>query len=1087
MNEEEDTAGPFITVVSVDGGLTCGNKLTVITPTGIPESSKKGNNSAANNKDDRGEFCETTHAAKESKLRIPCHKGKVSAIPLLGCALVGVDRKPNSGGGGSGVRTNNTDNAAYVTLVSFEQEKEIENAAKLKSGIPVKSLKNYLHTKSIVQLGNKEHNAMPRGNPSPGKGRILPDCEEDQIITISNKVKGGHGRNSSFVEISSKEQEDEKKCNFSNWQQNEDVEIPTLVIEQVTILRLPGEKLGFGLRFEGGVTNPVDKVRNLFIQSCAFDSPSIKAQTSWGHLDEGDEILEIESLPVTSMTRMECIQRLKDSSVAVRLLISHFYTGEELSLLRAQREIALQKRKLKTASTRSHPSQNKAEGEITLKIKNGSELKEKTCDDDNDDAINNKANDSCKPHHVHGLNQQITSSRRETISLTSLSSSSSTVDSPCPSKIPLPKSKQSLPLNTNSNNANNLDTANNTTTNSHEQQSGNSIVYDHNKNEIEQGLASNQIGVQHDEDETQQQLMRLKPPVGFADELLPQPTRYHHQSTASLEGCNKTAKGVQSSYSNKNFYLHHQQQPSEPQFYHNAISPTHSYRNSSMSLESFGSDETGSSRSTVVSRLSMTSSITSTIGNGVQSDNNLMATSPTSNPNPHNGGHHVLLVKRKSSLSSLNSCPEGVALVVDGETNFQNEKFAPSATLAETKETGIGTVGQHTPDAVLSFSGEIPLAPPLVFQDQSNNNKQQQALHVIRDTAVCYSGFNPQKIGKENIHNSFRRACGDDNLQANEPDSGEQHENGAKKAVSCTTAEGARVRSAFTFDENKSMDEFNVLAANGNHISPDFTAANWEQKGILDYDDDDDLALLAEELGLDQDDEDLFNSLVAEIDEISAQVVGSKSLVNNKDDGKRSDIDELLIQQNFNGAEFTERHEFKNFHSETAHHHGQHQQQQHHQLCATSSFYEKGDGIRDANIFSTNKNNTSRQKTTSCHAVDADENRKTNESNGRHLENKDGIEFESSDNGDLLTANKDRLFPPFSPKVVEPINGEIMMTINKKEAEDKQMQFQQWKKEGCFEKEDDKTIITDAGNFLKTETTSAQAPAQAPAPPPRTK
>lgn len=52
------------------------------------------------------------------------------------------------------------------------------------------------------------------------------------------------------------------------------------------------------------------------------------------------------------------------------------------------------------------------------------------------------------------------------------------------------------------------------------------------------------------------------------------------------------------------------------------------------------------------------------------------------------------------------------------------------------------------------------------------------------------------------------------------------------------------------------------------------------------------------------------------------------------------------------------------------------------------------------------------------------------------------------------------MFPPFSPKVVEPINGEIMMTINKKEAEDKQMQFQQWKKEGCFEKEDDKTIIT---------------------------
>jgi hypothetical protein len=38
------------------------------------------------------------------------------------------------------------------------------------------------------------------------------------------------------------------------------------------------------------------------------------------------------------------------------------------------------------------------------------------------------------------------------------------------------------------------------------------------------------------------------------------------------------------------------------------------------------------------------------------------------------------------------------------------------------------------------------------------------------------------------------------------------------------------------------------------------TDVNWEKKAIFDYDDDE-LSLLAKELGLDQDDEDLFNTM----------------------------------------------------------------------------------------------------------------------------------------------------------------------------------------------------------------------------------
>jgi hypothetical protein len=90
--------------------------------------------------------------------------------------------------------------------------------------------------------------------------------------------------------------------------------------EIVTVYRLPGERLGFGLKFQGG-TKTNERVERLFIQSCDSDSPASRARASWGPLSEGDEILEIDHEPITKMTRIECVKCLKDRNVAINLLV----------------------------------------------------------------------------------------------------------------------------------------------------------------------------------------------------------------------------------------------------------------------------------------------------------------------------------------------------------------------------------------------------------------------------------------------------------------------------------------------------------------------------------------------------------------------------------------------------------------------------------------------------------------------------------------------------------------------------------------------------------------------------------------------
>ena len=80
--------------------------------------------------------------------------------------------------------------------------------------------------------------------------------------------------------------------------------------EELTIVRRPGEKLGFGLRFEGG-GRASETVRRLYIQCCSPQSPAARAASSWGGIVEADQILAIAGQRVDQLTRLQCVKALK--------------------------------------------------------------------------------------------------------------------------------------------------------------------------------------------------------------------------------------------------------------------------------------------------------------------------------------------------------------------------------------------------------------------------------------------------------------------------------------------------------------------------------------------------------------------------------------------------------------------------------------------------------------------------------------------------------------------------------------------------------------------------------------------------------
>ena len=74
---------------------------------------------------------------------------------------------------------------------------------------------------------------------------------------------------------------------------------------------MPGEKLGLGLRFDGG-SRANEYVRHLFVQCTAVSSPAAKTKCTWpGGLRAGDEILAISGKNVKKLTRLDCVRALK--------------------------------------------------------------------------------------------------------------------------------------------------------------------------------------------------------------------------------------------------------------------------------------------------------------------------------------------------------------------------------------------------------------------------------------------------------------------------------------------------------------------------------------------------------------------------------------------------------------------------------------------------------------------------------------------------------------------------------------------------------------------------------------------------------
>ncbi|XP_043522725.1 microtubule-associated protein futsch-like [Frieseomelitta varia] len=179
----------------------------------------------------------------------------------------------------------------------------------------------------------------------------IPDCKDQRrcdewnaaLRTIRKMDVAKSAATEEFVTVVSVESQPPPPENFvtvlsigNTGKKEDDAHLPTIPIaastkstsngvdgpleEEVEVYRLPGERLGFGLKFEGG-NKTSERVRRLFVQSCAEQSPASRAKCSWGILGEGDEVLSIDGVPVTHMTRLDCVRRLKESQLVIKLMV----------------------------------------------------------------------------------------------------------------------------------------------------------------------------------------------------------------------------------------------------------------------------------------------------------------------------------------------------------------------------------------------------------------------------------------------------------------------------------------------------------------------------------------------------------------------------------------------------------------------------------------------------------------------------------------------------------------------------------------------------------------------------------------------
>ncbi|XP_078049780.1 uncharacterized protein LOC144476557 [Augochlora pura] len=112
-------------------------------------------------------------------------------------------------------------------------------------------------------------------------------CATEDFVTVVNVESQPPPENFvTVLSIGQGKKEDEPSQLAGAKTQTNGIDGP--IEEEVEVFRLPGERLGFGLKFEGG-NKTAERVRKLFVQSCEDQSPASRAKCSWGTLGEGDE------------------------------------------------------------------------------------------------------------------------------------------------------------------------------------------------------------------------------------------------------------------------------------------------------------------------------------------------------------------------------------------------------------------------------------------------------------------------------------------------------------------------------------------------------------------------------------------------------------------------------------------------------------------------------------------------------------------------------------------------------------------------------------------------------------------------------
>ena len=95
------------------------------------------------------------------------------------------------------------------------------------------------------------------------------------------------------------------------------------ITEKVQIYREKGERIGMALNFnEANTISEQNNIERVFIQTVNPNSPASRATGErLGSLKENDELLCIENRPVNTMSRLDCVECLRDAGQCINLLV----------------------------------------------------------------------------------------------------------------------------------------------------------------------------------------------------------------------------------------------------------------------------------------------------------------------------------------------------------------------------------------------------------------------------------------------------------------------------------------------------------------------------------------------------------------------------------------------------------------------------------------------------------------------------------------------------------------------------------------------------------------------------------------------